>query len=75
MCPRVYLIVAPDTRQQPGKTRDHLTPTSQTTKKAKANEARQEHARLHESIRGEASVSIYILALLSGSLGESVQPA
>ncbi len=34
MCPRVYLILARDTRQQPGETRDPLTRTSQTAKKA-----------------------------------------
>ncbi len=63
MCPRVYMIFAHDTRRQPGETRDPLTKTSQTAKKVRANEARHERPRLHKSIRGEASVSTYILAL------------
>ncbi len=37
--------------------------TSRTTKKARVNEARHKCPRLHESIWGEASVSIYILSL------------
>ncbi len=63
MCPRVYMILVCDTRQQPGETRDLLTWTSRTAKKARVNEAIHEHPRLHESIRSEASVFIYILAL------------
>ncbi len=63
MCPRVYLILACETRRQPGEMRDPLTWTSRTTKKARANEVRHEHLRLYKSIRGKASVSIYILAL------------
>ncbi len=46
-----------------GETQDPLTRTSQSLKKARANKERHEHLRLHKSIRGEASVSIYILAL------------
>ncbi len=40
-----------------------LTRTSQSAKKERINEARQERPRLYESIRGEASVSIYIFAV------------
>ncbi len=50
-------------RRQPGETRDPLTRTSQTAKKARANEMRHERPRLYESIRSKVSVSIYILAL------------
>ncbi len=63
MCPQVYLILVCDTRQQPGVTQNPLTPTSRTTEIARANKARHEHPRLYDSIQGEASVSIYILAL------------
>ncbi len=49
MCRRVYLIVARDTRRQPGETRDPLTLTSRTTKKTRANEARHERPRQHEN--------------------------
>ncbi len=63
ICSRVYMILMRDTRWQPDVTRDPLTRTSWTAKKVRANEARHECPRLHESIRGEASVSIYILAL------------
>ncbi len=63
-------------RRQPGETRDHLTRTSRTAKNARANEMRHEWLRLYESIRGEASVFIYILTLvLSWVLSASVQPA
>ncbi len=62
-------------RRQPGETRDSLTRTPQTAKKARANEARHEHLRLYESIRGEASVSNYILTLALRSLGVCVQLA
>ncbi len=50
-------------RRQTDETQDPLTRISQTAKKVRANEARHERPRLQESIRGEASVSIYILAL------------
>ncbi len=50
-------------RRRPGETRDSLTHTSQTAKKVRADEARHKHSRLYKSIRGEASVSIYILVL------------
>ncbi len=67
------MILVCDTRQQPSETRDPLTRISWNTKKARANEARLESARLHKSIRGKASVSIYILALtLSRVLSEKV---
>ncbi len=36
------MILVRGTRRQPGKTRDRLTQTSQTAKKARANEARHE---------------------------------
>ncbi len=57
MCTRVYLILEHATRRQSGETLDPLTQTSQTAKKARANEAK------HESIQGKASAHIYILAL------------
>ncbi len=63
LCLRVYLILVSDTRQQPGETQDPLTPISWTAKKVRANETSHEHRTLQESIQGEASVSIYILAL------------
>ncbi len=40
-----------------------LIRTSQTAKKARANEARYARPSLYESMQDEASVSIYILAL------------
>ncbi len=70
ICPKVYYISVCDMRRQPGKIGDPLTRTSWTDK-ARANEARHKHPRLHESIQG--SVSIYILALvLSGVLSARV---
>ncbi len=64
MCLRVYLILARDKRRQLGETRDPLTRTSRTAKRARGNDVRHECRKLHESIRGEASVSIYILTLV-----------
>ncbi len=64
LLPWAQLILVCDKRRQPGETRDPLTRTSGTTKKAKANVARhEERKRLHGSIQGETSVSIYIFTL------------
>ncbi len=74
MCPKVYLILARDTRRQPCETWDPLTRTSQTAKNARANEVRPEHLRLHESIRDVCFHPHSHSRVVSGSLGESVQP-
>ncbi len=67
------LILLPGWR--PGETQDPLTRTSQTAKKARANEARHERSRLHESIRGECFHLHFHSRIVSGSFGKSVQLA
>ncbi len=69
------LILACDTRQHPGETRDPLTRTSLTAKKARANEAKYKCWRLHESIQGECFHLHSRSRIVSGSFDESVQPA
>ncbi len=46
----VYIILALDTRRQPGETQDPMTRTSQAAKKVRANEATHKLPRLPESI-------------------------
>ncbi len=62
-------------RQLQDETRDPLTRTSWTTKKAKANKARYESSRLYKSIRGECFHLRSRSRVVSGSLSESVQEA
>ncbi len=64
------MILARDTRRQPNETRDPLTWTSQTAKKAKANKARHKRLRLGECFHLHSRSH-----LVSGSLSESVYPA
>ncbi len=72
---RVYLILVCDTRQQPCGLQDPSTRTSQIAKKARVNEARHKHLRLHESIQGEYLHLHSCSRVVSSSLSESVQLA
>ncbi len=71
---RELLILVCDTNGQPGETRDSLNRTSQPAKKVRANKARHKHWRLHKSIQGECFHLHLHSPVVSGSLGESVQP-
>ncbi len=70
MCPRVYSISVHDTRRQPDETQDPLTRTLWTAKEARADEVRYEHPMGGESFYLHSRSRI-----VSGSLGERIQPA
>ncbi len=60
---RELFILAHNRMQQPGETQDHLTRTSQTTKKVRTNEARNECPRLHKIIRGKEGECFHLHSL------------